>query len=72
MFRINQIILKTISLTLVIPLFFFGCRKGKTPVEEIKTIKDTGEGTGTTTWTKDKVYILEGFVFINKGQTLSI
>ncbi len=72
MFKINQIILKTVSLTLVLPLLFFGCRKGKTPVDEIKTIKDTGEGTGTTTWTKDKVYILEGFVFVNEGQTLTI
>ncbi len=35
-------------------------------------IKDNGTGTGTTTWTKDKVWILDGFVFVNSGQTLTI
>jgi hypothetical protein len=35
-------------------------------------IKDKGEGTGTITWTKDKVYIIEGFLFVNAGQTLTI
>src|SRR5699024_2333675 len=36
------------------------------------TVIDRGEGTGTTTWTNDKTYILDGFVFVNKGQTLTI
>jgi len=36
------------------------------------TIKDDGNGTGTTTWTKDKIYLLDGFVFVNEGQTLTI
>lgn len=36
------------------------------------TISDDGSGTGTTTWTSDNVYILEGFVFVNSGQTLTI
>jgi hypothetical protein len=35
-------------------------------------ITDNGNGTGTTTWTKDKVYILDGLVFVNDGQTLTI
>lgn len=35
-------------------------------------ISDDGSGVGTTTWTKDKVYILDGFVFVNSGQTLTI
>lgn len=35
-------------------------------------ITDNGNGVGTTTWTKDKVYILDGFVFVNSGQTLTI
>ncbi len=35
-------------------------------------VKDLGEGTGTVTWTKDKVYILSGRVFVNEGQTLTI
>lgn len=36
------------------------------------TISDNGSGTGTTTWTKDNVYLLDGFVFVNAGQTLTI
>lgn len=36
------------------------------------TITDNGSGTGTTTWTSDKVYILDGMVFVNSGQTLTI
>ncbi|MCB0760561.1 MAG: T9SS type A sorting domain-containing protein [Flavobacteriales bacterium] len=36
------------------------------------TITDDGSGTGTTTWTSDNVYILDGFVFINDGQVLTI
>ncbi len=39
---------------------------------EIITIKDNGEGTGTTTWTSNNIYILDGFVFVNDGQTLTI
>ncbi len=36
------------------------------------TVKDDGNGTGTTTWSSDSVYILDGFVFVNSGQTLTI
>ena len=36
------------------------------------TITDAGEGTGTTTWTCDNTYILDGYVFVNSGQTLTI
>ncbi|MEM6264597.1 MAG: hypothetical protein AAGI38_18945 [Bacteroidota bacterium] len=35
-------------------------------------ITDDGSGTGTTTWTADKEWILDGFVFVNSGQTLTI
>ena len=38
----------------------------------IITISDPGTGTGTTTWTNDKIYLLDGFVFVNSGQTLTI
>lgn len=40
----------------------------------VKTIvvKDLGEGTGSATWTADHVYILDGLVFVNEGQTLTI
>lgn len=32
----------------------------------------SAEGVGTTTWTKDNVYLLRGFIFVNEGQTLTI
>lgn len=35
-------------------------------------ISDNGNGTGTTTWTSDNTYILEGFVFVNDGDSLTI
>ncbi|MFH2095778.1 MAG: hypothetical protein ABIJ16_08740 [Bacteroidota bacterium] len=35
-------------------------------------ITDNGSGTGTTVWTSDKEYILDGLVFVNDGQTLTI
>ena len=41
-------------------------------VVNLVTVTDEGNGTGTTTWTKNKVYILSGFVFVNSGQTLTI
>ncbi|MBL6866715.1 MAG: hypothetical protein ISQ97_06445, partial [Flavobacteriales bacterium] len=36
------------------------------------TITDDGSGTGTTTWTSDNTYILDGFVFVNEGDVLTI
>jgi len=38
----------------------------------VVTITDLGEGTGSTTFTKDKVWVLNGLVFVNSGQTLNI
>ena len=35
-------------------------------------ITDDGTGTGTTTWTADNEYVLNGFVFVNDGDTLTI
>ncbi|MBN2172661.1 MAG: hypothetical protein JW731_00925 [Bacteroidales bacterium] len=37
-----------------------------------EVITDNGEGTGTTTWTPGKKYLLDGFVFVNDGQILTI
>ncbi|MFK7806286.1 MAG: carboxypeptidase regulatory-like domain-containing protein [Saprospiraceae bacterium] len=37
-----------------------------------ETITDDGSGTGTVTWSNDKTYVLDGFVFVNEGQTLTI
>ena len=38
----------------------------------IVVITDNGDGTGTTTWTSNNTYLLEGLVFVNDGQTLTI
>ena len=38
----------------------------------IVNVTDRGEGTGTVTWTKDKTYVLNGRVFVNDGQVLTI
>ncbi len=35
-------------------------------------IRDRGEGTGTMTMSNDTTYILDGLVFVNEGQTLTI
>jgi hypothetical protein len=48
------------------------CRKSDYLIEESETITDQGGGTGTTTWTSDKDYLINGFVFVNDGQTLTI
>ncbi len=37
-----------------------------------EVITDNGSGTGTVTWTKDKSYLLDGMVFVNDGQVLTI
>ena len=49
------------------------CRKSDYLLEGSgETITDNGFGTGTVTWSKDKEYVLEGLVFVNDGQTLTI
>jgi hypothetical protein len=48
------------------------CRKSDYNVRNEETITDQGGGTGTVTWTSDKEYILNGFVFVNDSQTLTI
>lgn len=45
---------------------------GTDVLETIVTVKDNGKGTGTMTFTKDKTWVLDGFVFVNDGQTLTI
>ena len=50
-----------------------GCRKSDYILEgNQETFSDNGGGTGTVTWTSDKDYILEGLVFVNDGQVLTI
>jgi hypothetical protein len=45
--------------------------KDDTPASEV-VITASAAGTGTVTWSKDKTYILDGIVFVNSGQTLTI
>ena len=39
---------------------------------EVIVIKDNGIGIGTTTWKSGNTYLLDGFCFVNSGQTLTI
>ncbi|MGM0377835.1 MAG: hypothetical protein ACQEQ0_13770, partial [Bacteroidota bacterium] len=53
--------------------FFQSCREQEYALPgEYTMIQDNGGGTGTTTWTADKEYLLDGHVFVNDGQTLTI
>ncbi len=63
---------KIAGILIIILLISFSCRKSDIVVDNGTTITDDGSGTGTVTWTADKEYILEGFVFVNPGQTLTI
>ncbi len=51
---------------------FSACRKSDFVIDDIESITDQGGGTGTVTWTSDTEYLLNGFVFVNDGQTLTI
>jgi hypothetical protein len=48
------------------------CRRSPYILEKSIEITDLGGGTGTTTWSNDKSYLISGFVFVNDGQTLTI
>ncbi|MBN1339166.1 MAG: hypothetical protein JXA03_07575 [Bacteroidales bacterium] len=55
-------------------LVVISCRKSDylTPDNGMVIISDAGYGTGTTTWTSDRDYLLDGLVFVNDGQILTI
>jgi hypothetical protein len=55
----------------ILVLMITGCRKSHYVVDEVEIIRDNGAGTGTTTWRKDRDYLLEGLVFVKDGQTLT-
>ena len=58
---------------LVLPVIFSSCRKSDYLVQEQTiTIRDNGGGTGTTTWYHNHYYVLEGLVFVNDGDMLTI
>ncbi len=58
----------------ILLMLIAGCdRKSDFSTDEgSEVISDKGSGTGTTTWTADKNYLIDGFVFVNDGQTLTI
>ena len=65
--------LKGILIILALVVVLSACRKSDYEVIESNvTVRDQGQGTGTTTWTSEKSYLLEGFVFVNDGQVLTI
>ena len=59
-------------LLLGIALINNNCRKSDYIIDKEETVRDLGSGVGTVKWTSDKTYLLEGFVFVNEGQTLTI
>lgn len=68
-----MIIRKHIILTsLFTALILLSCRKSDIVVDNTKRVVDDGSGIGNVTWTAEEDYILEGFVFVNPGQTLTI
>jgi hypothetical protein len=69
--RIQETII--VMLSLLVLFAASGCRNSEYVLpEEYKEITDNGGGTGTTTWTSNNNYLLDGIVFVNDGQTLTI
>lgn len=42
------------------------------PVQQSKPTKEIYDHTNTTTWSKDTIYIIDGFVFVEDGDSLTI
>lgn len=60
-------------IALAATLMMGSCRKSEFLVEaSVLVVRDNGLGTGTTTFEKGKEYLLEGRVFVNDGQVLTI
>lgn len=64
--------IKTSALLILFIFISISCRKSDIVVDIYTSISDDGSGTGTTTWKKGENYLLDGFVFVNPGQTLTI
>jgi len=64
--------IKFILAIILFGMIISGCRKSDYEIPADETIVDNGEGTGTVTWFASRNYIIEGFVFVNDGQTLTI
>jgi hypothetical protein len=48
------------------------CGDDTSAVATVVEITDFGQGAGTMTWTKNKVWVLKNRIFVNAGQTLTI
>ena len=80
----NNFLKTALSVLIFLTVIFSSCKKDKsiepnpnaTTYENDGngniTVTDKGEGTGNYTFTSDKVWILNGLVFVNDGQTLTI
>lgn len=63
----------SIYLSMAFFAFFSSCRKSDYYLPSgIEVITDKGAGIGTTTWTKNSTIVIEGFVFVNPSQVLTI
>lgn len=75
-FLFNIIKMKTnvIKILLLLLIISTGaCRKSSYEINSgVNNIIDNGSGTGTTTWTNDKQHVIDGLVFVNDGQVLTI
>ncbi|MDZ7744091.1 MAG: hypothetical protein U5Q03_20750 [Bacteroidota bacterium] len=71
--KTQKIFIPNILLYLLIVMIAASCRDSNYYIDEDSVvISDGGAGTGTTSWTSDKSYLIEGKVFVNDGQTLTI
>ncbi len=61
-----------ISICLISIILFQECRKSDYLISNQLLVSDQGGGTGTVTWSKESEILLDGFVFVNDGQTLTI
>jgi hypothetical protein len=59
--------MKKIYISITFIILFALNSFSQTPVENV-----SGYITTSTTWTKDKIYLLNGFVYVTSGATLTI
>ncbi len=64
----------TAAILAIFAIGFSSCNEEDDPIATSteKVIKDNGAGTGTTTWSTGDTIILEGLVFVNDGDILTI
>ncbi|NOY38164.1 MAG: hypothetical protein GXO83_11410 [Chlorobi bacterium] len=81
--RTSKIGFWALTLLLGSTVLFHACKKEETAPPDpnateynesngVVTVIDHGQGTGTMTWTSDKIWLLDHLVFVNESQTLTI